>query len=161
MIQPEEGGIYVLKARNLICGIYHNMKFYGFRTKFGDTYIDSEWVITDNKESSGTASALKKIGCIALTETDFEDTTTTGMLWNVLSAVDTIAEELWSAWYKEYVANFNYDIKHVSPANIKEANDIIEHSKAILRSCDNQEAEQFIAYIAARMREIVAQTYTP
>lgn len=161
MIQPEEGGIYILNARNIVCGIYHNMKFYGFRSKFGDTYIDSEWAITDNKERSGTASAIQKIGGIELTDADFEDTTTTGMLWNVLSAVDTIAGELWSAWYKEYAANLNYDVKRISPANLKEANEIIEHSKAILMSCDNQEAEQFIAYIAARMHEIVAQTYTP
>lgn len=161
MIYPEEGGIYILNARNLICGIYHNMKFYGFRTKFGDTYIDSEWVITDNKESSGTASALQKIGCIALTDAEFEDTTTTGMLWHVLSAVETIAEELWANWYKAYVANFRYDITHVRPESLKEANAIIDHSKAILLSCDNQEAEQFISYIAARMREIVAQSYTP
>lgn len=44
-MDPEEGGIYRIRSRNLPIGAYAgNGQFIGIREKFGYLYLDSEWL---------------------------------------------------------------------------------------------------------------------
>lgn len=156
------GGIYLLKARNLICGVYHNTKFYGFRSKFGEVFIDSEWSLTDHNTASGTAEAIKKIGQVNLPDECFAGGDASIKLWIALEAVDAIADNMWKEWYEEYTKNSRYKIDRLHPATLKAADEIFEQCIMPMHGCaDDLEAEQFIEYIATKCRELIAKEYKP
>lgn len=155
-------GIYLLKARNLTCGVYHQGKFYGFRSKHGDTFIDYEWSISNGNSAEGTAQAIQQLGQVHLSDACFVQGEEQKQLWAVLEAIDGIADELWKDWYEEYTKNSKYKIDRVQAHVLKMADTIVESSFPMLSECsDNMEVEQVIEYIATRAREYVAQHYTP
>jgi hypothetical protein len=155
------GGIYLLKARNLTYGVYHNTKFYGFRSKFGDVYIDSEWSFADYQTASGTAEAIKQIGKVDLPDVCFTGGDNQDKLWYVLEAIEEVADEMWKAWYEEYTKNSKYKIDRLQRETLQTADSIVESYYPMLAACSNDmEAEQAIEYISTRAREYLAQTYT-
>lgn len=156
-----DGGIYLLKARNLACGVYHKTKFYGFRSKFGEVFIDSEWSLTDTP-ASGTAEAIQKIGQVDLPDECFNGGDASIKLWIALEAIDEIADKMWREWYEKYTKNSKYKIDRLHPSTLKAADEIFEQCIMPMHGCsDDREAEQFIEYIATKCRELIAKEYKP
>lgn len=54
------GGCYKVAARNITYGVWDGNAFHGIRTKFGDTFMDSE-IHYDLDEKHGTAVAVERL----------------------------------------------------------------------------------------------------
>jgi len=57
--QLRRRGAYRIRSRNLEYGIFDGHGFIGIRTKFGDRYLDTEWLATP--DNFGTAVALQLV----------------------------------------------------------------------------------------------------
>lgn len=55
----EVGGIYRLKARNMICGVWNGLTFIGIREKFGQRFLD------ESEVPYSTAFPLEKLGMVS------------------------------------------------------------------------------------------------
>lgn len=51
--------LYICDARNFSLGLWHNGKMYYIRSKFGDSYIDTENHWDDGKENCGTCKPIR------------------------------------------------------------------------------------------------------